>query len=58
MADHNFDSDLEFLFGYRVHQNIYAYLEYRARYDQFNKTDFSNSAWLHGPVIGAVFGFF
>ena len=57
VADNNFDSDLELLFGYRVHQNIYAYLGYRARYDQFSTTDLSNAAWLHGPVIGAVFAF-
>ncbi len=57
VADNNFDSDLELLFGYRVSQNIYACLGYRARYDQFNKTDLSFSAWLHGPVLGAVFAF-
>ena len=33
--DNNLDSDLELSFGYRVHKNIYAYLGYRARYDQF-----------------------
>lgn len=57
VADNNFDSDLELLFGYRVSQNIYACLGYRARYDQFNKPDLSFSAWLHGPVLGAAFMF-
>lgn len=57
MNDNNLDSNLELNFGYRVHKNIYAYLGYRARYDQFNTTDLSFSAWLHGPIIGAVFAF-
>jgi hypothetical protein len=57
VADNNFDRDLELLFGYRVHHNIYAYLGYRARYDQFHKTDLSFSAWLHGHVIGVLFAF-
>jgi hypothetical protein len=57
MNDNNLDSDLELDFGYRVHKNIYMYLGYRARYVQFNTTDLSFSAWLHGPVIGALFAF-
>ncbi len=57
VADSNFDSDLELAFGYRVHRNIYAYLGYRARYDQFDKDELSFSAWLHGPILGAVFAF-
>jgi hypothetical protein len=57
VADNNFDRDLELLFGYRVHHNIYACLKYRARYDQFQKTDLSFSAWLHGLVIGVLLAF-
>jgi hypothetical protein len=57
VADNNFDTNLELLFGYRVHPNIYAYLGYKARYDQFHTDKISLSAWLHGPVIGAVFAF-
>jgi hypothetical protein len=57
VADNNFDSNLELLFGYRVHPNIYAYLGYKARYDQFHTNDLTFSAWLHGPVIGVVFAF-
>jgi hypothetical protein len=57
VADNNFDSNLELLFGYRVHPNIYAYLGYKARYDQFHTDKISLSVWLHGPVIGAVFAF-
>jgi hypothetical protein len=55
--DHNLDSDLELSFGYRVHKNIYAYLGYRARYDQFHTSELDFSAWLHGPILGAVFAF-
>jgi hypothetical protein len=57
VADNNFDSDLELLFGYRVSQSIYACLGYRARYDQFDQSNLSFSAWLHGPVLGAIFTF-
>ena len=55
--DNNLDSDLELSFGYRVHKNIYAYLGYRARYDQFHTSELDFSAWLHGPIVGAVFAF-
>jgi hypothetical protein len=34
VADSNLDSDLELPFGYRVQKNVYAYLGYRARYEQ------------------------
>ena len=57
VADNNFDSDLELLFGYRVFQSIYACLGYRARYVQFDRSDLSFSAWLHGPILGAAFMF-
>jgi hypothetical protein len=57
MNDNNLDSDLELDFGYRVRNNIYMYLGYRARYVQFNTTNLSFSAWLHGPVIGALYAF-
>jgi hypothetical protein len=57
VADSNFDSDLEMTFGYRVHPKIYTYLGYRARYDQFSKTDLSFSGWVHGPVLGMAFVF-
>ncbi len=57
VADNNFDSDLEILFGYRVSQSIYACLGYRARYDQFDQSDLSFSGWVHGPVLGAIFTF-
>ena len=55
--DNNLDSDLELSFGYRVHRNIYAYLGYRARYQQFHTSELDFSAWLHGPILGAVFAF-
>jgi hypothetical protein len=55
--DNNLDSDLELSFGYRVRKNIYAYLGYRAHYDQFHTSELDFSAWLHGPIVGAVFGF-
>lgn len=55
--DHNLDSDMELSFGYRVHKNIYAYLGYRVRYDQFHTSELDFSAWLHGPILGAVFAF-
>jgi len=55
--DNNLDSDLELSFGYRVHKNIYAYLGYRALYEQFNTSELDFSAWLHGPILGAAFVF-
>jgi hypothetical protein len=57
MNDNNLDGDMELNFGYRVHRNIYAYLGYRARYDQFSKNEFSFNGWIHGPVLGAVFAY-
>lgn len=57
VADNNLDSDLELSFGYKVHKNIYAYLGYRAHYDQFHTSELDFSAWLHGPIVGAVFAF-
>ncbi len=52
-----FDMDMELDLGYKVHQNIYAYAGWRARYEQFSATDFSLKAWLNGPILGAVFTF-
>jgi hypothetical protein len=57
MNDHNLDSDMELAFGYRVHRNMYAYVGYRGRYDQFSRGELSFSGWVHGPVLGAAFVF-
>jgi hypothetical protein len=54
-ADSNLDSNLELNFGYRVHPSIYAYIGYRAHYDQFHQSELSFSGWLNGPVLGVMF---
>jgi hypothetical protein len=54
-ADSNLDSNLELNFGYRVHPGIYAYIGYRAFYNQFSQSELSFSGWIHGPMLGAVF---
>jgi hypothetical protein len=57
VADGNLDADLELAFGYRVHQHIYPYLGYRARFDKFSKATLGFNGWFHGPILGAVFAF-
>jgi hypothetical protein len=57
VADNNLDSNMELVFGYRVHQNIYAYAGYRARFESANKDIISLDAWFHGPIMGTVFAF-
>jgi hypothetical protein len=57
VSDHNLDSDLELNFGYRVHRNVYAYLGYRALYEQADQGQISISGWFHGPVLGTTFVF-
>ena len=56
-ADNNLDSDMELDIGYRVHQNIYAYVGWRARFEKFSQDDLSVDAWFNGPILGAVFAF-
>jgi hypothetical protein len=55
----DFNSNLEALVGYKVHDQIRLYLGYRGRYYSFNKGSDSikSSGWYHGPVLGAVFAF-
>jgi len=55
--DNNLDSDMELSFGYKVHNKIYAYAGYRARFESADKDVISLSGWFHGPVLGAVFTF-
>jgi hypothetical protein len=57
VADNNLDSDMELAFGYKVHQNIYAYVGYRARYESASKDFISLDGWFHGPILGMVFAF-
>ena len=53
--DNNFDMDMELDLGYKVHKNIYAYVGWRARYEQFSTNALSLNAWFNGPILGAVF---
>jgi hypothetical protein len=59
VAYQDFNSNLEALAGYKVHDQIRLYLGYRGRYYYFNKgSDAVKSyGWYHGPVVGAVFSF-
>jgi hypothetical protein len=56
-ADNNFDCDLELSFAYKVHRNIYAYVGYRARYEQASRDALSINGWFHGPILGSVLVF-
>ena len=51
------DSDMELTFGYQVHKNIYTYLGYWGRSDQFGGSDFTFGGWFHGTGLGTVFVF-
>jgi hypothetical protein len=55
--DNNFDMDMELDLGYKVHRNIYAYVGWRARYEQFSTNAISLNGWFNGPILGAVFAF-
>lgn len=55
--DNNFDSRIELAFGYKVHRNIYAFVGYRARYEQASGDALSVNGWFHGPILGAMFAF-
>ncbi len=59
VAYDSFDSNLEALVGYKVHDQIRLYAGYRGRYYTFNKggEGIKSHGWYHGPVLGAVFSF-
>jgi hypothetical protein len=59
VAYEDFNSNMEALLGYKVHDHIRLYLGYRGRYYYFNKGNESvkSFGWYHGPVLGAVFSF-
>jgi hypothetical protein len=59
VAYQDFNSNLEALAGYKVHDQIRLYLGYRGRYYYFNKGSdaIKSYGWYHGPVVGAVFSF-
>jgi hypothetical protein len=56
-SDNNLDMDMELDLGYKVHRNIFAYVGWRARYDQFSRDNLSANGWFNGPILGAVFAF-
>jgi hypothetical protein len=59
VAYNDFNSNLEALAGYKVHDNIRLEAGYRGRYYSFNKggENIKSHGWYHGPVLGAVFSF-
>ena len=59
VAYEDFNSNLEALVGYKVHDQIRLYLGYRGRYYYFNKGSdaVKSHGWYNGPVVGAVFSF-
>ena len=61
VTDDHWDCNLEAVFGYLVHKNIYAWVGYRAHGSWYNLGQnletLNFSGWYHGPVLGATLTF-
>ncbi|MFZ0051553.1 MAG: hypothetical protein WAK96_07230, partial [Desulfobaccales bacterium] len=57
VAYNNVDSVIEGFVGYQVSKSIRIYAGYRGRYASASSNDIAVRGWLHGPMLGAAFGF-